>query len=232
MSGRYTEISIDEVISRVKMQLRLTNTTEWDDYFEVVIEEGLRSLRPLSMYKKNQCNIEVVNGKAKLPKGFCQLLGLRYNMPVVNGTNPATNCVTALYVDSKFLSNCGCTDIQDGPIFDYYNGFQIVKNYIVWNTNIDDTTMTLAYYGFNINEKGRLVIYEDYERALSAYACYQYALSWPDKYSQAVMDRYNQTWVNQRAKLRGEDVAFNFAIDKREVALTVRAMATSQFVNY
>ena len=46
------------------------------------------------------------------------------------------------------------------------------------------------------------------------------------------MDRYNQTWVNQRAKLRGEDVAFNFAIDKREVALTVRAMATSQFVNY
>lgn len=229
-TGRYTEIGIDQVIARIKMQLRLVNTTEWDDYFEVVIEEGLRSLRPLSMYKKQQCKLEIVDRKGKLPAGFYQLLGIRYDLPVVGGEESA-NCVTALYVDKKFLSDCGC-DTATGTIYDYNMGFQIVGQYVHWNTDISDTTMTLAYYGFNLDENGRIVIYEDYERALMSYACYQYTMSWPDKYPVSLRAEYNAQWVNQRAMLRGEDVAFHFTIDKREVGNVFRALAIGQGVNY
>lgn len=229
MSGRYTEIGIDQVISRTKMQLRLVNTTEWDDFFEVLIEEALRSLRPLSMYKKQQCEIELVNRQAKLPKGFYQLLGIRYNMPAITGDENSV-CTTALYVDKKFLSDCNC-DVTAGTIYDYYAGFQIVGQYIHWNTDLEDTTMTLAYYGFNLDENGRIVIYEDYERALMAYACYKYTQSWPDKYPQSLRMEYNAEWVAQRAMLRGEDVAFHFKCDKKEISAAVRALATSQAVN-
>jgi len=232
MSGRYSEISIDQVIARTKMQLRLVNTSEWDDFFEVVIEEGLRALRPLSMYKKQQCTINVVNRQAKLPKGFYQLLGIRYNIPAVTGESSSV-CATALYVDKKFLSDCNCdTSVFSGAIYDYYSGFQIVNGYIHWNTDIEDTEMTLAYFGFNLNENGRLVIYEDYERALSAYACYKYTQSWSDKYPQSLRMEYNAEWVAQRANLRGEDVAFHFKCDKLEVSRAVIALATSQAVNF
>ena len=230
MSGRYTEIGIDQVIARTKMQLRLVNTTEWDDFFEVVIEEGLRSLRPLSMYKKQQCNIDVVNRQAKLPKGFYQLLGIRYNTPLIDGFDNG-QCSPALYVDKRFLSDCGCST-SDSSVFDWFSGFQIVGQYIHWNSDIEDTEMQLAYYGFNLDENGRIVIYEDYERALMAYACMMYCLSWPDKYPQNTIDRYNSMWVNQRALVRGEDVAFHFKIDKREVANTFRALASSQMLNW
>lgn len=229
--SRYTEIGIDDVIARTKMQLRLVNTTEWDPFFEVVIEEGLRSMAPLSMYKKQQCNVELVNRQAALPKGFYKLLGIRYQAPIVGTTN--TQCQPALYVDKKFMSDCGCsTDSFTGDLFDCNQGFQIIKNFIHWNSSIEDTTIQLAYFGMNLNANGRIVIYEDYERALTAYACYKYTQSWPDKYPQSLRMEYNSEWVNQRGKIRGEDVAFHFSADKREIQNIFNALAASDWLNY
>lgn len=227
---KYDTITVDEVIARAKMQLRISNTTEHDLFLEVLAEESLRRLSPLDMYIKRMCKLEVVDRKAKLPKGFYKLIGLRYVDPTVTGDA----CNFALYVDSGFLSDCECdTSIATSSfVRDQNQGFQIVGNYIHFNQDIGITEATLAFIGMNYNDSDRLIVYERYEVAMAFYLCYMFALSFPFEYNQNTIDRFNRQWVAQRAKVRGEAAASQFQFDKREVQNAFTALATSATVNF
>lgn len=234
--GKFTEITIDEVLARTKLQLRIVNTTEHDDYLQLMILEGCRHLSTLSLFIKKQCEIPIVDRKSKLPSDFYRLLGVRATaLPLTNGNNPflsaAGNCVTQIYVDNKFLNDCGCS-INGNITVDFNNGFQINGGYIYWNSGIGTTSANLAYLAMNTDENGRLLIYEDYERAISNYACYQFTLSYTDLYPVTLSDRYNRTWTAQKAWIKGNDAANDFQSNKNLMMSYMTSLIVSPVVNY
>lgn len=207
-------ISENEVIARIKVQLRLTHTTEYDDYFSMMVNEGVNNLDTLSTLTKKICRINVSDLKAKLPCGFVQLLGLRY-------TSEDVNCISLLYVDTKFLTQCGCDTTDTSP---YGQSFQINGGYMHFSSSFAGTQVTLAYLGANVDDDGRLIIYENYERALSSYACYMFCLAHSEMYRADVIDRYYRTWMAQKSWIKATDNQENFNNNKAEISHTINAM--------
>jgi len=235
MQPRYESVSIDEIISRAKVQLRLTHTSDYDSYLEMMVMEGFGSLGAYSQMVKKRCQITVTQGTAKLPSDFIKLIGIRAN--IVESTNDPiqgefNQCNYFLYADTRFLSTCGC----DVSIFNgvQNGGYQIVNGYIHFNAgdSIVISDCQLAYYGMGIDEKGRALIYSRYERALSSYACYMFTMAYSEKYNQYIIENYKQQWQLQRSKVRGEDMADNFRNEKRQIMDIWNSLVTSKTINY
>lgn len=232
-------ISIDEVIARAKIQLRIENTSEHDDFLELMISEGLRHLDALTLYKKKQCQLDIVDNKAELPKGFQKLLGMRFittvvTTEIVDGVEVETSrpsCSTVFYVDTKFLNSCACENIPG--VTDYTSTAQIVNNTLHFNSsNIESGQVQIAYMGLDTDENGKLLIHEEYERGLSSYACGQFTLSYSENYPLGLSDRYMATWVAQKAWIKGGAWKDEFQRTKMEVASLVNALIVDQTVNW
>lgn len=231
MDGYYDEISIEEVIARTRMQLKL-NDGSWDSFLEVTIREALRELRAPSVIVKQQCTLEVVDGKAKLPSGFWRLLELRLNnQPVTDPiTGVTTNqCYSYLYADTKFLSNCGCT--TDG-VLDFMKTFQIAKGYIWFPDGTIAEEVQMAYMGYNVDEKGRTMIYAMHERALWNYACYMFFMTNPELANGMIIDQYNRTWIAQKSMVNGIGNEMLFQENKRLIQTFWNSLATSRLMNF
>lgn len=235
MSGRFTTIGIEEIITSAKMQLRLQNTSEYDDYLDMKIREGARHLCALSIFQKRQCSLEINDGKAKLPKGFFRLLGARFKnltVTVDDITTIQTGCSRILYVDKAFMNDCNCNTTDTATILDYSQGFQIVGDIIHVGSAITAEAIEVAYLSFNTDDSGNIIFYEDYERALSNYACYQYCLSFSENFNQYVVNEYKQTWISQKNWIKGSDVANAAQQDKRGIQAVFNALVLSPIVNW
>jgi hypothetical protein len=236
----HTPISIDECLSRVKIQLRLGSTTEHDDYLEIMISEGLRHLDALTLYVKRQCTLDIVDNRAELPKGFMKLLGMRFmNTQLINqmidGEMVLAPIVTGSpvwYVDKKFLSDCGFTN-STSLLTNFQDTCQIVNNVIHFNSgNIESGTIQVAYMGLNTDEHGRLIIYEEYERALASYACWKFTQSHFNDYPANVRQDYQIEWVNQKAWIKGSAFKDEFQRTRMEVAAAANAMVSDKTVDW
>lgn len=219
MHGRYETISIEEIVAGAKMQLRLTNTSEFDDFLTLYVNEGTRNLNCLSLFVKNQCNLEIIDLKSKLPDGFQQLLGLRFS------TTTAGDTVfqNMLYVDRRYIN----TSVPNTT--NYEDTFQIRNGFIHYNSDINATEATLVWLGLNIDEFDRLVVYADYERALRAYACYNYALAFHEDFKESTTQRYENTWKAQKSYIKGNDVLNDFKNRKYEMSKIFKAFLLSDF---
>src|SRR3990167_4297774 len=112
-SATFNTISVEEVIWRAKIQLRVQNTTEHDDYLEIMAVEALNSLNALSQLVKSNCCLNITGHSAELPKNFVRYLALKIKIESDTTNDPIQNqlfsgCQMALYADTKFLSSCGC----------------------------------------------------------------------------------------------------------------------------
>lgn len=237
------EISIDEVLARTKVQLLIANTTEHDDYLEMMISEGLRHLDAITLCKKKQCILDIVDSKAELPKGFQKLLGMRILKTVlmnqqVNGIMqqvPIPICSPIFYVDTIFLNNCECDNLNGNNILqNFRDTMQISGNTIHFNSNnIESGQVSLAFMVLNVDEFGRILIYEEYERALSSYASYMFSLAYlQDNRSVAMADRYYAIWVAQKAWIKAGAWKDEFQKTKMEIASMVSALVSDQTVNW
>jgi hypothetical protein len=233
-------IPIDEIIARAKIQLRVGNTSEHDDYLEIMISEGLRHLDAITLYEKRQCNIDIVDNKAELPKGFQKLLGMRFikttlETQIINGVPtqvPVPSCSTVFYVDTKFLNDCDCGNLFPFAL-NYSQTAQIVNGIIHFNSgNIESGVLQVAYMGLNTDKNGRILIYEEYERALSAYACYMFTMAYSEEKSIGLADRYYETWKAQKAWIKGGAWKDEFARTKMEISATINALVVDQTVNW
>lgn len=232
---RYSTISVESPIARAKLQCRCSNTTEWDSYFEIMIMEGMGSLNVLSQLIKKQCKITITDGTAEIPKGLVRFLAMRghcrqwteeelANNPML--TNFNNNII--LYADTTFLSSCGCdvTGFQN-----WINNVQINGNYIHFNNHTSLESATIAFMGLNVDENGKPLIFERYERALAAYASWRYTQMYFEKFNQNIIDGYKQEWIAQASRIRGEDVANDFQNDKLGIAQAVSTLLTSPLVH-
>lgn len=218
MTPRYKEISVSEVISRVKVQLRQLDTSN-DSMLEMLIYEGLDSLDCSSQLVKKCSELEICDGVAKLPKDLVRFLGMRLPCDATTTINPTTGQTTSnnqffIYADTDFLHNiCDTTNMSAFPNF-----FQINKNFIHFNSTVSFDEVVIAYLGLNTDEFGNTMIYQQYERALMAYACYMFLLSFKDEATNYQIDQYRKTWVEQRNKIIGENRMREFEQDKIEIA--------------
>jgi len=242
MTPRYEEISINEVIARAKMSLRLTNTNEHDSFLEILATEALDSLNAISQLVKKQCQITFTNNMAELPKSFIKLLALKIDSTNIADTNDPianqllNNISLAMYVDTKFLNSCGFNENFYGinNLSPYNRGFQINNGFIHFNFSEDTgqiLTATLAYMGLNTDEDGNTLIYRRYERAVVAYLCYKFSLTWVESSNQYVIEKYNQEWVAQRSKMIGQDVANDYQNNKYEINKFFNSLLVSRTVN-
>ena len=224
MPGRFSTITVDEVLASAKMQLRLTNTTEFDDFLEILINEALRSLNCLSLLEKRQCDLDIIDLKSELPVGFQRLLGLRFLK--TNSVSGDDICFNLLYVDKKFLNDCKC-NTSGRNLVNFTETFQIQQGFIFYNSDIGATEVTLAFLGFNVDEFGRIEIFERYERALRAYACYKFTLSYPEDFKESTTQRYQNEWRAQKQWIRGDDMQNDFMKNRWEITKLFNTMLLS-----
>lgn len=229
--GIYNTIGIEQIIARAKAQLRLTNTSEYDDYFTMMSYEALGSLNALSQLTKKSCPLHFTDSVAELPKDFVRYLAVRIDVAPDTDADPISaqlnGCQSFLYADTNFLCDCDCdcTGVSQG-------GFQIQNGYIHLNSEIDVLSAHLAYLGLNVDENGKSVILEKYERALASYCCWKFTMSWNEQFNQYIIDEYKQEWMAQRGKIIGQDAAQSFQNAKREIQDIWKAMLVSKSVNY
>lgn len=216
MLKRYTTISIDEVVERTKMQLRLQNTTEHDDYLTVLVHEGLRKLNNLYQLEKFTCKLTVEDNKAELPKNFIRLLAI------------TADCFPMLYADLDFIKDCGCdtTDLQW-----YRNTFQITGKYIHLKSDTEVEEIRLAYYGLAVDDNGCMAVYEDFEPALMHYSCWLFGLAYPEDYPLNWLETHRRNWVAQKAYLKGMAQVEDFQRNKREIQTIFKSKLVSNLLN-
>lgn len=228
-------ISVEEVIARVKQDLRIGDTTEHDTGMEVLIREGLGSLNCISQLEKKQCTLKAYDNRMQLPPDLIKFIALRPKTFIVDedaDPDQRTNllaCSRFIYADTDFLRGCGC-DIEGVRNFQY--GFQINKGFIHFNSDFGVDEADIAYMGLWLDSEGKRVIFERFERALTAYACWKFTRTWAERYNQYIIDSYQREWVLQRDKLRGMDVKTDFDQNKAEISAIMRAWIVSPIVNY
>src|SRR3990167_6941740 len=219
MTPTYSQISVEEVIARTKMQLRVGDSS-YDDFFSVMIYEALNSLNALSQLTKKQCCLTFEGSTAKLPSDYVRSLALRLDTANDTTNDPIQNqllngCQMYLYADLNFLKSCGCD--ANGALNWDRGGFQISGGYVHLNSEVEVLEATLAYMGLALDKDGRKLIEERYERALASYCCWKFTTAWNERYNQYIINEYKQEWMAQKSKMIGIDVAQDFQRNKREI---------------
>ena len=232
MTPIYDTVSVESVIARCKLQLRLIDSSH-DNYLEMLIMESLDHLSAYSQLVKKQCVISVTDKTAKLPGGLVRFLGLRLCCDETPQTNdPITDSLLKnqnlfFYADTKFLNQC---DIDSAGFNNFADVFQINNGFIHFNQDLGITEAVIAYLALNTDDDGNSLIYQRYERALTNYACYMFTLAYSENYNQYIIEKYNQTWVEQKHFLRGQDNMNDFLNNKREIGNLMTALKVSKTV--
>lgn len=212
LGGSASYITVDQVISSIRLQMRL-ETSDEDVWLEKLIFEGVRHLDAMSIFVKSFSKLTVSDRRAKLPQGYHSLIGLRIG------------CLKMTYVDKPFLDNCGCDALNDITT----NGYQIVNGCIHFEDEIDEgTEVVIAYWGLNVDRDGLFLIHEDHERALTNYACWMYCLQNHTVYPANLAATYMGVWKAQKKWVKSNDVRDHFRKNKREMASTMRAIINAK----
>lgn len=235
-TGNYQPtLGIDAVITSIKSQLKIEDSSS-DIWFTKMVNEGVRALDILTLFKRKIEVLEVRNNIACLPCGFLRMLALRFGAPPY--------CGTAIYVDIPFANYCGCNNIESGGdwggIFAFSNSYQIQGSNIVFNqaqnfsVNGDFipqpiTNCTIAYFGFDVDAEGLFNVYADMERALTAYVCWKYAMQNFREYPTAIRAEYRQEFSAQKKWLKGNAVYTDFMNTRWQVAEWSNAILVNKF---
>lgn len=229
-------ISIEEVIASAKMRLRLTDSSAPDMVLENYIIFGSRSIAALDSFILRQKKLSIEEGVASLPKDFYTLIAARMLNPVVPDGDPSATspqCSRALYINTSYLHSNGCDCSGDG-VTSYSDTFKIVGNQLHFNSYVSATELILTYMARNVDESGLPCIPEDHVRALVAYACYQYALSYrvtgldQSGYMPDQIADYKREWIAQKAYCRGLAVKKDARHRRAELMSTMNALLTDR----
>ncbi len=228
-------INSEQIVVRTKGRLRLMETSEHDSYLLKLIEEGARGLNSSATYKIQCCEVDIDCNKAKLPDSFESLEyfcidGCCGNCTTVPVTVPPTpvvcSCPSVFFYSKQALMNGGCD--EDGSCGWYGNYFYIQNGYIYFSSTVTADTVKIWYRGFNTDSDGLMIVDEECERGLSAYAAFQFASSYPEAYAPEQRSAWNNEWVAQKRYINGKKVIREFKLSKPYISLLVNG----QLVNH
>lgn len=145
-----------DIIDRAKMTLNLTQTEEYDDEIGIYVAEGFRQIMNLEVWTKQAKKIPVKNGKAKLPCNFYEFIG-------------AGNGLTStIYYNERRVDVDG--SLNAVPVGNLSRGVRRLNGFMVFSSNVTDTTIDLTFRGLNTDDNGNALIDE-----LLIPACQYYA---------------------------------------------------------
>jgi hypothetical protein len=161
-------MKIEDIIASAAEELNASyeNNALW---FEVLINQAIRSHRTPKLLVEKNYNLEVNDEKTVLPNGWSKIIGLYL-------------CST----NEKFCPDIDYT-IQDNiVIFDSSKNMQ------------DGTKVNFRYYGLKQDEHGKLSIPDDWERMLVAYIGWKYTRRYFKDFGVAIIQNYQREYQNQK----------------------------------
>jgi hypothetical protein len=165
---RFNEITYDQVIAGAKLALNLENTTDYDGFLLLKLDEAMRSLDDRGMRELRTEVLPLDEGTAPLPCGFLRAMAIWFQ-------GSAGRCTLAPYVDRNIVNYCDCG--TDGVNLSALGtSYQINGNHIVFHNPeaISAEEVSLAYLGMRLDENNQPIILESHERAGIAYLVWRF----------------------------------------------------------
>lgn len=235
------KIAIDQIITRAKMRLKLTNTTMPNAYLELLINEGARHLDNLNTFAITCATLSIDcedKPVAHLPDNYQELLCFKFPGNSCCGCcdedttvtddiipRPTNKCLcTNLFVASREMVTNFCDRGQNAVMWNYANMFEVQNGLLYLPTTTTATEVKIWYRGTNVDEDGIMILDEDQERGLSAYAAYQYALDNKERYDKFQIQEWKKEWIAQKDWLKGSAVKQDHTMHKWNVTAISNAI--------
>lgn len=229
-----------QIINRTKMRLLLTGTTHADAVLEKLINEAATyHLNALSCYVISCETITIDCLKAELPDSCVQVLC--YSFPDATGCSGC--CATCMNPHNEgAVCSCPTYFVPSREILTEFCGlgascglsanfFDVQNGYIVFPSTVTQSTVKVWFRGYNLDEDGLALIDERQERALSAYAAWQYAIAHYKSYAPEQRATWRSEWVAQKNWLRGTDVQADFQMNKAKASSIARALLVNPVIS-
>lgn len=208
-------LTADEILPVVKQRLRIQNT-DHDAYLLTLIYEGARRLRTTETFVLKEAEHTVENNSFTMPEYAKALVAAR------------ANCWDIIAIDYPFFQGCGCTPNQ-ATYPTWYNMMKQNGRTFYFVTPVaDGTTVNAVYSMLNTDEDGLLLINEEQEIALISYASYQFALSYPERYTNQQVQMWYKEYQYQAGFARGAAARRTFMNQREQISAKMNSIATIQ----
>lgn len=233
------KVSIDSVIDSAKFRLGLRDTSMADADLERLINEGAMHIDSVDTYAISCVTLEVDCGRALLPEGFVEVICLQivgqsscsgccesinFNPEIdQNPTSIACTCPQFFVANRNVLTEfCGMGASCGSPS----NVFDVQGGYLVFSSNFKPTEIKMWYRTYNMDDDGIMVLDEYWQRGLSAYAAYMYAMAGQNMkaYMPQQVTMWQQEWTAQVNKIRGKSAQRDHRQHKATFASIARAI--------
>jgi hypothetical protein len=159
---------IEDIIASASEEL---NTSYENNalWFEVLIHQAVKSHKTIKKLIEKQVTLEVTDRKIVLPGEWTK--------------------VKAIYLCNTQEKYCENTD------------YTIQGDTVIFDANLampDGTKLLVVYLGLRTDEKGNLVIPDDWERMLVAYIGWKYTRRYIKDFGVAVMQNYQREYQTQK----------------------------------
>lgn len=227
--------SIEQVLARTKGRLRLMDSTLHDAYLQVLINEGATHIKSIDQYIVTCATLDIDCYRAELPDFFEEFVAATFPdggcacgcgptiTPGQIGTTwEGSTCGCSVwFVSNALLSNWGGA----GTSCSFYgNVFNIQGNQLLLPSTTTATTVKVWYRSKNVDCNGLMVLNEDWERGLSAYAATQFATDYVEKYTPEQRAIWSAEWKAQKSQIRGSAQRKRFILDKHAIMNIMNAI--------
>lgn len=194
----HQQTQIEGLLTSVKEDLWLTNTSQYDFHLKNILKRLARSICTLDNTIQTIETVEICDASALLPCNFVEFNkggGILFgNLDCDN--EYANRWISPVYTGGAFFKNVN--RFNDWPCF---ASAQVVGERIWFNDNIDYTEVHLSFNGLRMNPDGTPFIPLRYERPLIAGACWQFIRASKHKtgHTNDQMMDFKLEWVNGKA---------------------------------
>jgi hypothetical protein len=159
---------IEDVIAAASEEL---NTSYENNalWFEVLINQAIKSHKTIKKLIEKQVTLEVTDKKAVLPVGWFKIKGV-YLQPI----------------NEKYCEDIDYTIQGDTIIFDCALALS------------DGAKLSVVYLGLRTDDKGNIIVPEEWERMLVAYVGWKYTRRYVKDFGVAVMQNYQREYQTQK----------------------------------
>ena len=205
------EISSEEVLVSVKLELRLTNTDDQDNFLDDLIDRGARRLGTTETYVIKDCEVESENNGFNLPKDAKQIIAFRSE----------NSCWNGVFVDVAFFTQCGCN-----TAFPSFFGIATINGRRVHflTTVPDSTVFKIAYTLVNRDSHGFMKINEETKEALVNYTCWKYSTAYERDFTPEQRASWKKDYQDQAARCRGLAARRTFEKQRAQISSKMNAI--------
>lgn len=208
-------INSDEILSNVKQMLRIFDSSN-DTYISSIILRGARDLSTNETLIIKNCEVSSKNSRFYLPDDCKRILAFR----------SSDSCIPGTFVDLNFFTQCGCS--ATSSVNSLSNLLDVQGRWAYFILSVaDDTEFELAYQALDTGSDGMIRINEEAYSALSFYAAFQFATSYPELYTPEQRALWKGQASAQGARVRGLAARRKFMQAREQIKNKINQMVNT-----